>query len=231
MTGPEREMPCGLERHEQGIETTHEKHLLREPEYSTGVSKKATFQPENRQVTDARVLQSRSGSVYYVRVAAKSAPRFSDRQRQRRTSAHNEDAGAFFVPAHLSYGGGAWETFGSAGSFVPGSLTRVSAAPHCLATVTAVPKSDKGTDIMNNPLATLHQSRANAQRAMALAALRSNSSLSVRRDRYNQHMNKARAAEARAQKYAVTNATRKTTPQTRTTSLSLKPNTQEARHA
>ncbi len=84
---------------------------------------------------------------------------------------------------------------------------------------------------MNNPLATLHQSRANAQRAMALAALRSNSSLSVRRDRYNQHMNKARAADARAQKYAGKTATKEATPQTRTASLSLKPNTQEVRHA
>lgn len=40
------------------------------------------------------------------------------------------------------------------------------------------------------------QSRASAHRAMALAALRSDSSLSVRLRRYNQHMAKVRALEA-----------------------------------
>lgn len=37
--------------------------------------------------------------------------------------------------------------------------------------------------------------RAAAHRAMALAALHANSSLSTRLARYNQHMNKARALE------------------------------------
>ena len=134
--------------------------------------------------------------VYPKSVTAKSVNRFSDRQRQRRTSAHNQDAGAFFAPYHLSYGGGAWEAFfGSAGSFVPGSLTRVSAASPCLATVMAVP-SDKGTEIMRHPLSSLLERRATSQRAMAYAALRADSSLSVRRNRYNRHIQKARAAEA-----------------------------------
>jgi len=159
--------------------------------------------------------------VYPKSVTAKSVNRFSDRQRQRRTSAHNQDAGAFFAPYHLSYGGGAWETFGSAGSFVPGSLTRVSAASPCLATVMAVPKSDEGTDTMPNPLVTLHQSRAHSQRAMAMAALRSDSSLSVRRRRYNSHMDKARAAEARIRQYAAIPSTQHTHPETRATALSL----------
>ena len=39
--------------------------------------------------------------------------------------------------------------------------------------------------------------RAQAHRAMAMAALRADSSLSVRLKRYNQHMAKARALEAR----------------------------------
>ncbi|MFC0667970.1 hypothetical protein ACFSKY_09225 [Azotobacter chroococcum] len=38
--------------------------------------------------------------------------------------------------------------------------------------------------------------RASAHRAMAMAALRANSSLSVRLSRYNDHMAKARALEA-----------------------------------
>ncbi|SEJ42859.1 hypothetical protein SAMN04244579_04320 [Azotobacter beijerinckii] len=40
--------------------------------------------------------------------------------------------------------------------------------------------------------------RAAAHRAMALAALRANSSLSIRLKRYNDHMAKARALEAEA---------------------------------
>lgn len=43
---------------------------------------------------------------------------------------------------------------------------------------------------------TIIRSRAAAHRAMAMAALRSDSSLSVRLNRYNQHMQKARALEA-----------------------------------
>lgn len=39
--------------------------------------------------------------------------------------------------------------------------------------------------------------RAAAHRAMALAALHANSSLSTRLARYNQHMSKARALEAK----------------------------------
>ncbi|WP_404369666.1 hypothetical protein [Marinobacter sp.] len=74
---------------------------------------------------------------------------------------------------------------------------------------------------MNNPLATLHQRRAASQRAMAMAALRSDSSLSVRRKRYNQHMDKARAAEARARQYAAIPSTEHTHPETRATALSL----------
>lgn len=48
---------------------------------------------------------------------------------------------------------------------------------------------------MHHPTA-LNPSRAGAHRAMAIAALRSDSSLSVRLRRYNQHMAKARALEA-----------------------------------
>jgi hypothetical protein len=56
---------------------------------------------------------------------------------------------------------------------------------------------------------------------MALAALRADSSLSVRRKRYNAHMDKARAAEARARQYAAIPSTEHTHPETRATALSL----------
>lgn len=41
--------------------------------------------------------------------------------------------------------------------------------------------------------AHINRARASAHKAMAYAALRSNSSLNTRLDRYNNHMNKARA--------------------------------------
>lgn len=46
--------------------------------------------------------------------------------------------------------------------------------------------------------------RASAHRSMALAALRSDSSLAVRLARYNQHMTTARSLEAEAQRQQVT---------------------------
>ena len=49
---------------------------------------------------------------------------------------------------------------------------------------------------MKHPLSALFERRAASQRAMAYAALRADSSLSVRRNRYNHHIEKARAAEA-----------------------------------
>jgi len=49
---------------------------------------------------------------------------------------------------------------------------------------------------MRHPLSSLLERRATSQRAMAYAALRADSSLSVRRNRYNRHIQKARAAEA-----------------------------------
>jgi len=134
--------------------------------------------------------------VYFKNDVAKSTSRFGDRNRQRRTSAHTHDDGAFFVPAHLRYGGCVGETFGSAGSFVPGSPTPAQTATPCLATAVAVPKSDKGTDIMKHPISTFLERRAASHRAMAYAALRADSSLRVRRNRYNRHIEKARAAEA-----------------------------------
>ncbi len=44
--------------------------------------------------------------------------------------------------------------------------------------------------------AQINRARSAAHKAMAYAALRSNSSLNVRLARYNNHMNKARAIQA-----------------------------------
>jgi len=49
---------------------------------------------------------------------------------------------------------------------------------------------------MKHPLSALFERRAASHRAMAYSALHADSSLSVRRNRYNRHIEKARAAEA-----------------------------------
>lgn len=180
--------------------------------YSTSLAGK-TIKPGglflnlHRQIikNDFQGLHLESVRVYPKSVTEKPVTRFGDRNRQRRTSAHTQDEGAFFVPDHLRYGGlcggdlrVCWNPLSSS------SPTSAQAASHCLATVKAVPKSDKGTDTMTSPLIALHTVRADAHRAMARAALRSDSSLSVRRNRYNQHMTKARAALACARRYAET---------------------------
>jgi hypothetical protein len=151
----------------------------------------------------AQVLTLCNFIAYHVHVAAKSATRFDDRKRKRRTSAPDNEAGAFFCacsPAlwRLCMGG-----FEPAGSFFPGSSTYVPAATHCLTTMTAVPKPEKGTPTMKSPLVALHTARSDAHRAMARHALHADSSLSVRRNRYNHHMTKARAALACAHQCAV----------------------------
>jgi len=144
----------------------------------------------------ARGLHPVFACVYFKNVAANSAARFGDRKRQRRTSAHTKDDGAFFVLAHLRYGGCAGETFGSAGSFVLGSPTPAQTATPLFGDSRGGSYIRQGTETMQHPLSTLLERRAASQRAMAYAALRADSSLSVRRNRYNHHIEKARAAEA-----------------------------------
>ncbi len=134
--------------------------------------------------------------AYSRGVAANSATGFGDPDRKRRTGAHHSIAGAFFVPAMPCYGGRAWETFGSAGFRFPRFANlRTAASPNRLATV-------RGSSINENgatPMTALNPSkvRVAAHRAMALAALRSNASLSVRLNRYNHHRAIQRTLEAR----------------------------------
>lgn len=116
----------------------------------------------------------------------------------RRTGAHPKNAGAFFVRVAPCFGGCARDAFGRAGF-----LESRSANPR---TVTAIPRlAASGGDSLTLgappmkhaliPSAAL-KARAAAHRAMALAALSSNSSLSVRLRRYNQHQLIARDLEA-----------------------------------
>jgi len=135
-------------------------------------------------------------------VTAKSVARFGDRKDTRRTSAHRE-AGAFFAPGLHVCGGRAWEPSGAAGFRVCRFANPRTAAPKLFG------DSGDGSDNTHGaiPMANLRlfptrnpSERAAAHRAMARAALFSDSSARVRMRRYNHHMSKARAFDAAAGK-------------------------------
>lgn len=132
---------------------------------------------------------------YREAVAVNPAAGFGDPICKRRTSAPMTIAGAFFVPAMPLDGGRARETERSAGFLLPRFANpRTAASLNRLATVGGSSYQAKGASPMNtrNP----SKARAAAHRAMALAALRSNSSLAVRLNRYNHHRAIQRALEA-----------------------------------
>lgn len=144
-------------------------------------------------------IANRKNCRYSAAVAANSATGFSRPINNRRTSVHSPKAGAFFTSAFSFYGGCAWDTFGCAGFLLSRSANpRTAATPFRLAanggsspTVGAFPMT-KRRILSLNP----SKSRAAAHRAMALAALHANSSLSVRLKRYNAHMEIVRALES-----------------------------------
>lgn len=113
----------------------------------------------------------------------------------RRTSAHHPIAGAFFVPAASCYGGCAWDSFGGAGC-----LESRSANPRTAVTIPCLAASGDGSSTLGaSPMKhTLNPSASHAAawKARAFAALRGNSSLSVRLARYNEAMQRARALES-----------------------------------
>lgn len=129
---------------------------------------------------------------YASPAAAKSAAGFGDPELQRRTSAPM--TGAFFVP--VSYGGCAWETFGSAGFLCDRFANLRTVAPIFLARDLGDSKHKGVTPMAKLRLPLTRSSRAAAHRAMAKAALFSDSSAAVRLKRYNHHMSKARHLEA-----------------------------------
>lgn len=103
-------------------------------------------------------------------------------------------AGAFSLPAMSLYGGRAWETFGSAGCQLARSANpRTAATPNRVAAIGGSSRTQVGAV----PMHALNPSRirAYAHRRLALAALRANSSLSVRLAHYNHHTDIARALE------------------------------------
>lgn len=153
-----------------------------------------TLALKNRDGRSIFLVAGNRDARYGSPVAANSAAGFGDPTKSRRTSAPITIAGAFFVPALPCYGGCAWETFGSAG-FLDSRFAnlRTAATLNRLATISGS-SSNQGA----RPMHALSPSkiRAYAHRRLALAALRANSSLSVRLARYNHHAEIARALEA-----------------------------------
>ena len=114
--------------------------------------------------------------------------------KHRRTSAHHPNAGAFFVPGSSSYGGCAWDTFGCAGCLCSRSANpRTAATLTCLAAGGDSSTTQGATPMHNTRNPSTH---AAAWKARAFAALRADSSLSVRLARYNEAMSKARRLES-----------------------------------
>ena len=133
---------------------------------------------------------------YLNAFAANSASGFGDPRLRRRTGAHPKIAGAFFMSAILCYGSCARETLWSAGSLLSRFANlRTAASLNRLATV-------RGSFFEKEGTSTMHQARnpstdrAAAHRAMAMIALKANSSLSVRLKRYQAHMAKARSLDS-----------------------------------
>lgn len=144
-------------------------------------------------------LASPRRRMYRSPVAANSATGFGDSISKRRNSAPFRIAGAFFMPAIQSYGGCAWDTFGYAGFLLPRFANLRTAATHNrLATVRGSSYQQKELYPMRTTLSiNPSKSHAAAWKARAFAALRANSSLSVRLRRYNEAMARARALEGR----------------------------------
>lgn len=131
---------------------------------------------------------------YIAPVAANSATGFCSPNIVRRISATVSKAGAFFMPAYSFYGGCAWGAFERAGFLTSRSANlRTAATQFCFAA-----GSGGSSTLGASPMHTLNPSRirAYAHRRLALAALRANSSLSVRLARYNHHTEIARTLEA-----------------------------------
>lgn len=139
-------------------------------------------------------LASQHQRRYGSPVAANSAIRVWRPGNEIGAQAPHPKAGAFFVPAVSCYGGCAWETERSAGFQFPRFANPRTAATHNrLATI-------RGSSTLEIGVAPMQTTRnpsthAAAWKARAFAALRSDSSLSVRLRRYNEAMARARSLE------------------------------------
>ncbi len=156
---------------------------------------KAAFGGPKQQHASGNLVVDTGGEWRYGSpVAVSPAADLGRSSNERRTSA-KQYTGAFLLPA--IYGNCARDTFGCAGP-----LSSRSANPRTAATILRLAangssSSTKGASpMMHHHAPNPSASHAAAWKARALAALRGNSSLSVRLRRYNQAMARARALEA-----------------------------------
>jgi hypothetical protein len=133
---------------------------------------------------------------YRVSVAANSVTGFGHPIKQKAHKRHQRTAGAFFVPAIRLYGGCVWEAFAPAGFLLPRLTNLHTAATHSFGHERGGSSAKGAVPMKHARNPSTPNSHADAYKAMALAALRADSSLSVRLARYNHHMAKARALEA-----------------------------------
>ncbi len=194
----------------------------------------AAVQHGRLQVEHAQALPSLLETPYSRDVAAKSVTDLGRSNNSRRTGAHHQIAGAFFASAAPCYGSCARDTFGCAGC-----LESRSANPRTAATIIRLAANGGSSSTLGAPPMkrshALNPSprciRAAAHKAMALAALHANSSLSTRLARYNHHMQRARALEATlAPAAAVTDTTLSISPATPTDVAPVATAVLEVRH-
>ena len=143
--------------------------------------------------TPGPYLASQHQQRYGSPVTVNPVAGFGDPNTTRRTSAPFPIAGAFFASAVSSYGGCAWETERSAGFRVSRFANLRTAATHNrLATVRGSSTTHGAPPMQTTRNPSTH---AAAWKARAFAALRADSSLSVRLRRYNEAMARARSLE------------------------------------
>lgn len=147
------------------------------------------------------ILTNPPASAYAHRAVTLLAAELGSLKDTKAHKRHRLPVGAFLLPAGL-YGGCARDAFGRAGFLcVQSANLRTVTTLTCLA-ASRGDSNHKGVSLMQNTTqgasapSLLSRHIAAAHRRMAIAALRADSSVSVRLARYNQHMTKARGLES-----------------------------------
>lgn len=170
-------------------------------EVNTHISHRSTSTIEgNWSISECSAVAKRFDTRYRLPVTANSVTGLHNPNTKRPHMRPISIAGAFFVPAMSFYGGCVWDTFGCAGVLFARFVNPHTAATYSLHNERgsspqkgAVPMMFTRTQNPSLKSATL--GKAAAHRAMAMAALHADSSLSVRLKRYDAHMAIARTLE------------------------------------
>lgn len=139
-------------------------------------------------------LANRKHPAYSSPVATLLATNGSASPRIKRSTSSHLQARSFFSPAFN--GGAVREAFAPFGFLLPELAGPHSATAHHLQVMPVVPKQKELRPM--NHLHTALKNRAAAHKAMAFAALRADSSASVRLGRYRKHIDRSRTLLALA---------------------------------